>query len=65
MFVCDMVELMNIGGQVMRDWIPIFREVDISRLIEISMLIKKASSRTIETLQSLHHGFIRYQHVRT
>jgi hypothetical protein len=29
--------------------------------MEISTLMKKALSRTIETLQSLHHGSVGYQ----
>jgi hypothetical protein len=49
----------------MRSWFSIFREVEISWLIEISMLMKKALSRTSETLHSLHHSSIGYQHTRT
>jgi hypothetical protein len=49
----------------MRGLVPIFREVEVSRLVEISMLMKKAMNRSIVTLQSLHHGSIGYQHVRT
>jgi hypothetical protein len=34
-------------------------------LVEISTLIKKALSRSIETLQSLHHDTAGYQHACT
>jgi hypothetical protein len=33
--------------------------------MEISTLMKKAPSRMIETLQSLHHDFVGYQHAHT
>jgi hypothetical protein len=51
--------------ELVRDWFPIFLEVEVSRLIEISMLMKKAPSRTIKTLQSLYHDIVGYQHTRT
>jgi hypothetical protein len=35
---------------LMRGWFPIFREVEVSRLIKISTLVKKAPSRMIKTL---------------
>jgi hypothetical protein len=49
----------------MRGWFPIFREVEIGRLVENSMLVKKASEQTIVTLQSLHHGSVGYHLVHT
>jgi hypothetical protein len=49
----------------MRGCFSIFREVEIDRLVENSMLMKKASEQTIVTLQSLHHGSVGYQHART
>jgi hypothetical protein len=33
--------------------------------MEISTLMKKASSRMIETLKSLHHNLVGYQHTHT
>jgi hypothetical protein len=32
-------------GVLMRGWFPIFREVEVGRLVEISMLVKKAPNR--------------------
>jgi hypothetical protein len=58
-------EQSEIWYHLMRGWFLIFREVEVNRLMEISILIKKASSRPIETLQSLHHSFVGYQHVHT
>jgi hypothetical protein len=29
----------------MRGWFPIFREIEVGRLVEISMLVKKAPNR--------------------
>jgi hypothetical protein len=49
----------------MRGWFPILREVEVGPLVEISTLMKKALSRTVETMQSLHHGSVGYQHTRT
>jgi hypothetical protein len=49
----------------MRGWILIFREVEVSQLMDISMLMKKAPSRTIKILQSLHHDSVGYQHARS
>jgi hypothetical protein len=33
------------GYKVMRGWFSIFREVELGRLLEISMLVKKAPNR--------------------
>jgi hypothetical protein len=41
------------GVALMRGWVPIFREVEVSHLVEI------------ETLHSLHHGSVGYQHACT
>jgi hypothetical protein len=49
----------------MRGWFPIFHKVEVGRLVENSTFVKKASEQTIVTLQSLHHGSVGYQHVRT
>jgi hypothetical protein len=49
----------------MRGWFPIFREVEVSQLVEISMLMKENPSRMIETLQSLHPSSVGYHHVHT
>jgi hypothetical protein len=37
----------------------------VGRLVEISMLMKKALCRSIKTLQSLYHGLVAYQHACT
>jgi hypothetical protein len=47
---------------LMRGWFLIFREVEVGQLVEILMLMKKAPSRMIETLRSLHHDSVGYQH---
>jgi hypothetical protein len=47
---------------MMRSWFPIFREVKVIRLMEISTLMKKAPSRTIVILQSLHHDSVGHQY---
>jgi hypothetical protein len=50
---------------LMRGWILIFREVEVSRLVEISTLMKKTLNRTNGPLQSLHHDSIGYQFMHT
>jgi hypothetical protein len=35
------------GYKVMRGWFSIFREVELGRLLEISMLVKKAPNRRL------------------
>jgi hypothetical protein len=55
----------EIWYHLMIGWFLIFWEVEVSRLMEISMLMNKALSRRIKTMQSLHHGSVGYQHART
>jgi hypothetical protein len=50
---------------MMRGWFPIFREVEVGRLVENLTFMKKASEQTIVTMQSLHHGSVGYQYMRT
>jgi hypothetical protein len=50
---------------LIRGWILIFRVVEVSQLVEISTLIKKAPDKMNEPLQSLHHDSIGYQSVHT
>jgi hypothetical protein len=54
-----------VSDRLMRGWIPIFEEVEVHQLVEISTLMKKASNRMNEPLQSLHHGSAGYQSVYT
>jgi hypothetical protein len=49
---------------MMRGWLPIFRGVEVGRLVEISTLLKKTPNMIV-TMQSLHDGSVGYQHTRT
>jgi hypothetical protein len=49
----------------MSGWILIFQEVEVSRLVETLMLMKKAPHRMNEPLQSLHHNCVGYRSVHT
>jgi hypothetical protein len=49
----------------MRGWFLIFCEVGGRSIIGDLDVGKERSKQTIVTLQSLHHGSVGYQHVRT
>jgi hypothetical protein len=49
----------------MSGWVSIFWEVEVSWLVEILMLMKKALNKMNEPLQTLHHGSVGYQSVHT
>jgi hypothetical protein len=37
--------IISLQGQRMRGWVPIFQKVEVSRLMEISTLMKKTPNR--------------------
>jgi hypothetical protein len=47
----------------MRCWVAIFREVEVSRLVEI-LTDDKGSEQNVEPLQSPHHRSVGYQFMR-